>query len=135
MNPFSFKISLRFFHPSADPENMIVLVGLKPRFAWKARAERKNKDSLLLGGTYSSSYCTFEIAEGSDGKLSEALSLAVQQLEEPRERLTAFRNDGGSLEIFVGWFSEGMSGETPSQLLGKLHNLGIDLLIDVYGGS
>jgi hypothetical protein len=44
------------------------------------------------------------------------------------------RSQGGTIELFVGWFLDGQSGDVfDCDLLAQIADLKIDLSLDVYG--
>jgi hypothetical protein len=48
--------------------------------------------------------------------------------------LHGFRSQGGTIELFVGWFLDGPSGDVfDCDLLARLADLKIDLSLDIYG--
>ena len=137
MNPFRYKISLRLRHPEMDPDEISAALKMQPRFKSKAGQPRRTPLGLPLEGTYHESYWSSRCAEGSGFDLADTLESLVQELEAHREFLAGFCATGGSIEYFIGWFTDGKNtGVTLSWgLQRRLADLRVDLGLDVYGGS
>jgi hypothetical protein len=61
------------------------------------------------------------------------LSQALDQLAPHRPFFDRIRSQGGTIELFVGWFFDGHSGdEFDCDLLGRMADLKIDLSLAVY---
>jgi hypothetical protein len=89
-----------------------------------------------LEGVYNENYCTFYIEQKTDEELPQLLDRVVIDLSQYKNLFRSIRDEGGSAEFFIGWFTENNSGEIfDYRLMQKLAELKIDLALDVYGGE
>jgi hypothetical protein len=136
MNPFQFKISLRFFGSSFDPSDLSAELDMKPIHVQKMGERRKTPKGTELEGTYDASYCTFNIERHGDEDISTTLERFSISLDRHKDLFDRIRSNGGRIELFVGWFSVGNTGGTlPFELLSKLGDLEVDLALDIYGSE
>jgi hypothetical protein len=136
MHPFRFRISLRFSGGEFDPVVLGQAIGLTPQYAREAGGVRKTPDGRLLGGTYESNFALFPMDAKKGEELHEAIKRISDTISEHRTTLNEVRGSGGRVELFVGWFSEGNTGDTfLFDLLETLGSLKIDLALDVYGSE
>jgi hypothetical protein len=136
MNPFNYKITLRLRHPEMDPDEISAALKTQPRFKGMAGRPRRTPAGQSLDGIYRETYWSSEGTEGSGFNLADTLESLVQELENHKEFLAGFCATGGSLEYFIGWFTNGRNtGATFSwDLQRRLADLRIHLALDVYGG-
>jgi hypothetical protein len=88
-----------------------------------------------LPGVYRESYWVCTVARESGTNLPEVLDRELHSLEKHELFLAEFCATGGSIEYYIGWFTETNSGVVLDwSLLKRLATLKIDLDIDVYGG-
>jgi hypothetical protein len=88
-----------------------------------------------LEGRWPDTYWTAKLAGGEwpQKPLVGAISGVLDQLAAHEDYLHRFRSQGGKIELFIGWFFEGQSGDVFSHhLLARLADLNIDLSLDVY---
>jgi hypothetical protein len=131
-----FKISLRFFGRFADADHLSHTLKMTPVHVHVMGQRRKTPKGRELEGFYDESYCTFSIEQRDEEQLHEALERAADDLMIHADVFDGVRNDGGRIEFFVGWFSEGNTGNTlPFPLFIKLGRMKIDLSLDVYGSD
>lgn len=137
MNPFRYRVSLRLCHPKMDPEDISVALKMKPQFQWKAGERRTTPQGRPLEGINSVTYWCSQGIEGQGFGLAESLSTHLHELETNAFFLKNFVSSGGSIEYFIGWFTDGlMTGATlDSDLLSRMSALNIDMGLDVYGGK
>jgi hypothetical protein len=97
---------------------------MSPRFQAPA-GTRKHKPG---------SYWASESVRGEDEQLLDILSGWAEKLEQHKAFLEEFTSTGGSVELYVSWFtSERSGGDTIEwKLLGRLAALRVDLSLDVY---
>jgi len=133
MNPFKYDASFRVRHPEMEPEHISEELGLKAKHQWKAGTARKTPKGEPLKGMYENTYCSFELKHPQNTGLCNLLKQFNHRLYERKEFLKSIRLSGGTLEYFVGWYSDKDSGELfDLELLTQLVELGIDLSIEVY---
>ncbi len=91
---------------------------------------------VSLGGVYETSYCSFEIPQQTGEELSEMLDRVTNELTPHLELLSKIRACDGRIEFFIGWYSEGNTGDVFSyELMRKLGELGVDMAFDIYGAA
>ncbi len=133
MNPFRYDVSLRIRHPNITPEEICKVLGMTARHQWTAGASRKTPKGTPIKGTYDSTYCSFRLDHPTDMRLADFLSQCNKRFRPYQEFFKKIRSTGGSLDYFVGWYSNASSGELFSaNLLSELADLKIDLGLDVY---
>jgi hypothetical protein len=135
VSKYSYKISLRIFHPTADPAAFTEALGIQPGRSWLVSAPRTTPRGTPLKGLNAKSYWTARLADGAsiDAPLADAVHDVLDRL---RGRKGFFRDvvkSGGRAELFIGWFLDENSGDLfDHQLLARLAALKIDLSFDVY---
>lgn len=135
MNHFRFTVSLRLWHPSIDPDDVSRELGLNPERKWKAGENRATPQGQALTGVYRESYWVSPVAYKRGVSLPDVLDQDLCRLESHRSFLTRFFETGGTIEYFIGWFTENNAGAVFNcQLLKRLAALNIDLDMDFYGG-
>jgi hypothetical protein len=135
MNSYRYKISLRVRHPSMDPAEITCMLRYPPSRSWSAHERRSTPSSETLEGAWPETYWTAKVTAGEwPGKdLPAAIAELLDQLESSRGFLAKIRSEGGAVELFVGWFFDGQSGEVfDCGLLARIADLKIDLSLDVY---
>jgi hypothetical protein len=120
-----------------DPEDISTALGMKPQFQWKAGDRRTTPKGQPLEGVNALTYWCSEGIEGQGFDLADSLGSHLLTLEDCKSFLTGFVSTGGSIDIFVGWFTDGLNtGATLDwKLLKRLSALQIDLDLDVYGSE
>lgn len=135
---YRFGITLRLFHPDADPDDITNALGIRPKRAWRAGEPRSTPIGQPLPGLYRETYWYKDVGKGEyrNGSLVAALS-DLAETYKPFERFfKSFRGSGGRIEFFVHWIFYHNSGDVfDFGLLGKLADLGIDLSFDVYASD
>lgn len=138
MEPYRYCISLRISHPSIDPEEISSFLGLDPILKWKVGDKRVSPTGRTLSGLRSESFWVYE--PHGDSKISsntqyieDYLIILTTQLSQHKAFLTYIAESGGSIEYFIGIFSEYSIGSTFSaKLLKQISDLNIDLSFDIY---
>lgn len=135
MNPFKFDVCLRVVSYTDTPEAIIEALGMEPTFQHAKGAQRQTPKGAPLEGVYAETYCTFACPKiFPEETLPESLHRTISKLEKCSSFFDQIRSRNGRIEFFVGWYADGMSGETFSyDLLKTLGQLGVDLSLDVYG--
>jgi hypothetical protein len=137
-NRYRYSIILRLWHPSMDPAEMSAALGLSPKWAWRAGERRSTPSGRLLSGLRAESYWVAQLGKGAeaDKRLSAAISEALDNLAPHKTFFERIRLEGGRAEFFIGWYFGGQSGDTFAfDLLGRLHEMKLDLALDVYKSS
>lgn len=131
---YHFRISLRFRHPYMAPEQITEAMGIEPWCSWKAGEPRQTPKGTPLAGSNRETYWTAEIVAGHwPSDLNEAIHDTLKGLVRYRSFLHEIRAEGGSVELFVGWFFENQSGDVLThQCLALAGDLQIDLSFDIY---
>lgn len=87
----------------------------------------------LLQCVNSSTYCTFELAKGSDRRLTLALRDSNARLISRTRQIRSFLKSGGTLEYFIGLFVKGNAGLVlEPELVKQAASLDIRLAFDIY---
>ncbi len=136
MNPFTYKVALRITHPTMDPKQFSQTLSLRPQHSWMAGDQRATPAGTPLEGVYDHSYWSCTLSHEPNISLAECLETFTSSLERHHSFLLDIRSSGGRIEYFIGWFTNGNSGELfTSRLLEELAHNGIDLALDVYDGK
>jgi len=127
-------ISLRLRSNVISADTMISAVEMTPSFAWNKGEFRLLPHGKDLNSVKQDSYATFELFRSNHRWLPELISDSVKRLTAHRDFFLQLKNDeGGSAELFIGWFLSRSGGDTlPSDLLLEVANLGLDLSFDIY---
>ena len=126
-------ISLRVRSAVLSADAITTGLGWVPTMMWSVGEAHRNPNGDSLGGIRDHSYATFNLFRKQRTWLSDALGECAEKISPHRAFLKHIRDQGGSTELFVGWFLERDGGDTlPHQLLLELGNLGLDLALDVY---
>lgn len=135
MSDSYFVISIRIKSYITDPIEISDTLKLKPDFINKINELRVDKKGNLLGGIYKHSSCIARISEKMDFKeFEETVKDLVNEFSEHKELFQKIREEGGSSEFFIGWFTGFNSGFVLDySLLKQVGELGIDLSFDIYG--
>lgn len=138
MNPYSYSISLRVRHPTADLEDFGSDLALKPKFSWRAGEPRLTPKGVALTGVRSESYWSAPLIRdgklrSGDQPLEDELATVIAQLSPARETFVRIRAEGGDVELFIGIFCDGNCGFTLGpHLLSRIGALDVTLALDVY---
>jgi hypothetical protein len=133
VNPYRFKLSLRAWHPRLTAAKVCQLIDLRPVISRSVGERRATPKGGLLQGVNSSTYCTFELAKGSDSRLPLALRDSNARLISRTRQIRGFLKSGGTLEYFIGIFTEGNSGLVlEPELIKQVGSLNIRLAFDIY---
>jgi hypothetical protein len=130
-------ISLRLTHPSLDPSEITSALHLNPSRSWCAGEPRTTPTGRQLQGQNRETYWTAHLVEGRwpPARLPVLLGQALDQLAPHRDFFHGICSQGGTIELFVGWFFDDQNaGDVfDCDLLARMADLRIDLSLDVYG--
>ena len=128
-----YKVSLRLWHPTMDPDEISASLALTPSISWRRGEQRRSSKGEVLDGSYDQSYWSGSLSADSNPQgLVDTLELYLLHLENRAKFMREFHHTGGNAEFFVGWFGTGGATFT-WDLLERCAFLGIELGIDVYG--
>lgn len=129
-------VSLRITSPSMSADQIISSVGMPASRSWSKGDLRMTPKGGQLEGTRDNSYATFTLFQKQRLLLSDVLAKCEAQLADRVALFNAIQNDGGTTELFVGWFLERSGGDTLSSgLLAALGSLGLALSLDIYAAD
>jgi hypothetical protein len=133
-SPYHFRISLRVHHPRIAPEKVTEALGIEPKHSWTAGEPRETPTGAPLAGSNRETYWTAEIAAGRwPTNINDTIHDTLKNLARYRPFLHDIRSEGGTVELFIGWFFENQSGDVLThQCLALAGDLQIDLSFDVY---
>ena len=131
--PFQYAVSLRVRHPDTEPALIERALGLKATHRWNRGERRVTPNGTWLDGERDDSYCSFNLAQGADGRLVDHVRAAATILLEAKDFLLELTTSGGSSELYVYWYPNGDTGAVfDPALLTELGGLGLALGINVY---
>ena len=135
MGSFTYRLSFRATHPDADLSVVSDALGVPPSRLWRAGEPRTTPTGGQLAGVNKVSYCTIPLDQEPGTPLPDAIASVLKRLRAERRILDPLAASGGSFNFFVGWFTDGNSGEILDwHLLKDLADLKISLDMDVYDG-
>src|SRR5580704_7158385 len=108
MNPYRYEFSL-LFHPTMDPQDISLALHQTPRIASKAGTPRTTPTGQALEGVNESTYWCSSPAKREGYDLAAALAAHLSTIEPYRDFLARFSSTGGTIEYFVGWFTDGLN--------------------------
>lgn len=141
MQPFSFGIALRIWHPSIDPAMISAKLELRAEVAHMAGHQRKTRQGRLLGGTYAESYWhadPFERGEyfSLEDSAEDVLAAVVERLVPHKQFLLLLREQGARVHLQLSSYgARNYALEFSPDLLQLCAALGLSLVHDVYPSS
>jgi hypothetical protein len=127
-------LSLRVSNPDADLERFCRSLGLTPERAWRTGERRATPSGRVLPGVYPHSYCAVDFGAASPTALPQKIEKTVAKLKRKRRSVAEITQTGGNVSLYVGWFSDGNTGQMFGwQLLQQLAELRISVEFDFYG--
>jgi hypothetical protein len=110
-------------------------IDLQPHISSSIGEPRVTPKGRPLQGVNSSTYCTFELAEGSDRRLMPALRASNARLISRARQIRSFLRSGGTLEYFIALFVDENSGLVlEPEIVKQAADLDIRLAFDIYPG-
>jgi hypothetical protein len=138
MYPYRYCVSLRFWHPTIDPEVISTKLGKKPSRLWRAGEPRTTPKGNKLEGTWKDSYWTAPLhpkksLSSRKTQIETFLSTALDELAPHSKFIKAILAGGGRAEFFVGLFGDKNYGfDLEPELLQRLGKIGLRLSLDIY---
>jgi hypothetical protein len=134
MYPYKYKVSLRIFHPTIDPQVLTDTLALQPRTTHRVGERRTTPTGTLLEGNYDRSYWHTPFTPRDDSDVGNFLARTVERLRQHGSFFKDIRDTGGAVELFIGLFADGVNiGATLTHdLLAAIGDMGIDLGLDIY---
>ena len=131
-----YSVSLRIWHPSADPSDLTAALGIEPDRCWRSGDARTTSKGRILEGFRENTYWVARVLESApESYLADALQALVGQFSRHKGFFRKVRSEGGKVEFFVGWYIERNIGdEFDISLLAGLADLGVNLSLDIYPG-
>ena len=131
---FRFVLSLRCRHPNMRAADIVELIGLEPKVAQTVGEPRTTPKGTPLKGFNKATFCVFDLAEGDAHELTDELAKSNSHLRARKPAIDEFREQGGTLEYFLGLFLEGgnrvlVLDPATTAACGEL---GITLSLDMY---
>jgi len=132
MNPFRYKISLRFYGNEFDPEDVTRELSIAPNFHWKQGDQIINPPETPSKGIRRKSYWSYRFSPIGDDIESSILAI-LRTLLPHKDFIERTQSKGVNIELFIGLFADENFGFTIAHTLAKpLSDLRIDLGFDIY---
>jgi hypothetical protein len=137
-NNYYFRISVRVWHPSIQPELITHALNLPPKRQWLVGSPRATPKGNLLEGIYAESYWCADISgedpvNADETCLEDALVDGLSRLQAASAFLKSVREAKGRAEFLVGLYGRWNFGfEFSPDLLAKFSEIGLALSLDIY---
>ncbi len=138
MQNYSFKIGLRIWHPTIDPDKITQILKIKPNRSWKVGNQRKTPKGTLLSGQYSESYWNadpFSYGEyvSTDFFAEDIIKDVIETIEQHKSFFHKLSQEGARIILQVYSYSHrNYAIEIPPNILKKLSELEISFAHDIY---
>lgn len=137
MKPYEYKISLRFWHPSIDPDEISGTIGIDPDITHKFGMQIHTPNGTQLKGRYPKSYWHTDLVNWNETSsvlaIEEDLTKLVDLLSSHKNYFARISNEGGQVQLWVSTHSlKNYCIQLPSKIMGNLGNIGVEVIIDVY---
>ncbi len=138
MQNYTFKLSLRIWHPTIDPEEISKNLAISPNRSWKVGSQGQTPKGTVLKGKYTESYWNADPFEhgkysSSNSKAEDIINKLVQKLDCQKEFLHLLRQQGAKIIIQVSSFGEGNYAiDLSPNTLKKITELNVGFAHDVY---
>jgi hypothetical protein len=138
MQNYSFRTSVRIWHPSIDPDLISTELGLQPRHSAMAGQPRRTPKGRPLDGVYSESYWWCEPWErgevaSTDLLIEDSIAEVVELLSPHKAFLNRLRAEGGRILLWVSSYSNrNYAFEVPPELLRQCADLTLTFAHDVF---
>ena len=133
MYPYTYHVSLRIFHPVADPHTFTDVLGMKPSSTWRVDERRTTLKGKALKGHQKESFWCSRLKVPDDSDFPGFVSMFVERLAQHRVLFREIRNNGGRSEFYVSLSPGGscLGDILGHDLLKALGQLDMDLSLDV----
>jgi hypothetical protein len=129
-----FDVELFIVHPTIDPSEITIALGLEPKVSHRVGDRRVTPKGTLLKGNnpdtrwrYSARYTV------SNQWFADKVDSLVAQLLPHRDYLSLLLQTGGRLTLIVQFLGDGYFGdEIPQSTLTKIADLGLSLSIECF---
>lgn len=130
------EVSLRIAHPSLDPRLITAALSIRPDFSYMVGERRRTPRGALLDGVRKDSAWLVSVASGPAADLRGALLDLAARLAPARAFLHEVRAGQGNAVLWMGCsFAVLAPLELGHEVLHRLGELGLDLVLDLYSGD
>jgi len=132
----TYSVMLRFWSPRRSPDEISTALQIDPERCWNQGASRNTPQGTPLAGRHKDSYWMATLIERApyELSLSKAVEKQLNLLDDKRDFLRGFVEDGGRSELYIGWHSEPGGGgdvfEYP--LLARIADLRLNFAFEVF---
>lgn len=126
-------ISVRISHPKWKHGAITELLNCEPDVSRTVGEDRRTRTGQKLKGTNPETYWGKGLEYEGDS-LNDAIETGLRLFDPIPGTVAKIRQDGGSVEFFIGWFFDANGGDVLSfPIMRRLADHGIDLSFDIYG--
>ena len=133
--PYRFKVSLGFKHPTADLSFLSQVLALEPLRTWRVGESRTTPKGTPLDGVWRDSYWIAQLPTEQSLCVEESLLSLAGQLKPHAQLFRDLIDSGGAVYLSIGLFLNSISGGflLEQEVLTEYANIGIALDFDIYG--
>lgn len=133
MYPYKYNVSLRIFHPQADPQIFTETLGMEPSRSWRVGDERTTPKGAALKGQNRETFWCSRLSAPEDSEFPVFIPGTVAKLTQHISFFRQIRQAGGRIEFYVTLIpGGGCLGETLTHdLMTSLGQIEIDLCLDI----
>jgi len=132
--PRRFEVDLFIVHPTFDPTDISLALGLDAHFARRVGDRRKTPKGDLLSGNYPDTrwrHCVRCTA--TDQWFAAEVTRLVDRLEPHKVYFANLKSTGGTASVIIQFLGDGYFGDDiPRATLAKLVDLELDLAIECF---
>jgi len=138
MQNYSFKIRLRIWHPTINPDAITNALGIKPNRSWQKGNKRTTPKGTSLSGRYRESYWNADPFNYGEYQSTDELAIDVivsvlDILKAHKSFLKKLHKDGARIVLQVSSFSHrNYAIEIPPKIMQNLSELKISFAHDIY---
>jgi len=129
-----FDVELFIVHPTVDPAEISIALGLDAKFAHRVGDQRKTPAGALLSGVYRDTRWRHSRRyETGDQWFADKVVDLIDRLEPHKEFLKKLTTTGGKACVIVQFLGDGYFGdEVPKDVLSRLADMELDLGIECF---